>query len=658
MESSLLSISKIFTERLFRIPDYQRGYAWGKKQLKDYWGDLLQLEEGKNHYVGVLTLESVPTEKFNLWEDDLWIIEARSYSPYYIVDGQQRLTTSIILVQAICEYIPERNKLNFTSSKEIKKKFIYDSKDEGISRSYIFGYEKDNPSYEFLKTRIFLEDSTNSETQQETTYTNNLEFAKAFFLEQLKNLSYTEIENIYKKLTQNFLFNIYTISNDIDVFIAFETMNNRGKPLSHLELLKNRLIYLSTKFIVDNHDKEQLRKRINECWKSVYHNLGKNKDNPLEDDKFLLNHFFIYFGNEFIEGEEKGSRTLRSLRRSFKFEYSDYLLESIFTAKNINNGEKYKLSIHFIDEYVRDLKKSVEVWFKINNPSKSGYSNEEIELLEKINRAGFEEYSALILVFYCKEKAKIKRIEFLKLVERILFYTLLANQRYYFRVGNEPKLIAAIDLYHDEITSDSVIKKLEAGIKELHTNKDYWKEIKQGFKNNGFYKWSGIRYFLFEYEMFLQSLSRTKKIKIDWNQFINEQTDFKTIEHIYPQNPRKDCWTNGFKDYTPKERGILRHSLGNLLPLSQPKNSSFSNKCFKEKIENQDNTVGYRYGSFSENKIATYSSWTANDILERGIELLEFMENHWNLNIGNRVEKIKFLNLEFVKERKKAFNKV
>lgn len=657
MESSLLSISKIFTERLFRIPDYQRGYAWSKKQLKDFWNDLLQLEEGKNHYVGVLTLESVPVDKYTLWEDDIWIIEARSYSPYYIVDGQQRLTTSIILVQSICECISEGNKLNFTSSNEIKKKFIYDSKDDGISRSYIFGYEKDNPSYEFLKTKIFMEDSILCISEQETAYTNNLENAKIFFQDQLKTLSFSEIENIYKKLTQNFLFNIYTISNDIDVFIAFETMNNRGKPLSHLELLKNRLIYLSTKFSVETHEKEQLRKRINECWKSVYHNLGKNKDNPLEDDKFLINHFFIYFGNEFIEGEEKGHRILRSLRRLYRFEYSEYLLESIFNAKNINNGEKYKLSIQFIDEYVRDLKKSVEVWFKIYNPSKSGYSSDEIELLEKINRTGIEDFSPLILVFFCKENDKRKRIEFLQLVEKILFYTLLANQRYYYRIGTEPRLIAAIDLYHGTINSDSVIRLLEADIKDLHANKDYWKEIKQGFKNNGFYKWSGIRYFLFEYEMFLQKQSKTSKQKIDWNQFISEQNDYKTVEHIYPQNPRKECWTIAFKGYSPKERSILRHSLGNLLPLSQAKNSSFSNKCFKEKIENDNNTIGYRYGSFSENKIATYPTWTAHEILDRGIEMLEFMETQWKISIGNKAEKTKFLNLEFIKERKKVTSK-
>ncbi|MCD9524838.1 DUF262 domain-containing protein, partial [Photobacterium carnosum] len=99
MKTELFSISKIFTERLLRIPDYQRGYAWTDKQLKDYWSDIMQLEVGHNHYVGVLTLEDAPTSNPREWEDDLWIIESKCYEPYYVVDGQQRLTTTIILIQ-------------------------------------------------------------------------------------------------------------------------------------------------------------------------------------------------------------------------------------------------------------------------------------------------------------------------------------------------------------------------------------------------------------------------------------------------------------------------------------------------------------------------------------------------------------------------------
>lgn len=145
MKTELFSISKIFTERLLRIPDYQRGYAWTEKQLKDYWNDIDQLKIGDNHYFGVLTLEDVGEKIYKKWQDDCWIIESKNYEPYYIVDGQQRITTTIILIQAILEYIGDGKTLNYTSAEDIRKKFIFESKDNGISRSYLFGYEVDNP---------------------------------------------------------------------------------------------------------------------------------------------------------------------------------------------------------------------------------------------------------------------------------------------------------------------------------------------------------------------------------------------------------------------------------------------------------------------------------------------------------------------------------
>jgi uncharacterized protein with ParB-like and HNH nuclease domain len=324
MESSLQSLSKLFTEKIYRIPDYQRGYAWNLKHLKDFWNDLIQLEDGKNHYIGVLTVEKVGVDNYQKWEDDTWIIESKSYEPLYIVDGQQRLTTSIILIQAITELIPGGDKLNYSSSEEIRKKFIFESKDDGISRSYIFGYEKDNPSYDYLKSKVFNEPLEDFSSQPETIYTNNLEIAKDFFNKMLVELDFKEIETLYKKLTQNFLFNSYAISTDIDVFIAFETMNNRGKPLSYLELLKNRLIYLSTKFEVSEYEKNKLRKRVNECWKSIYHNLGRNKLQPLDDDIFLRNHFLIYFGKTIFK--DLNSNT------SISLDYKSFLYSSIVSS--------------------------------------------------------------------------------------------------------------------------------------------------------------------------------------------------------------------------------------------------------------------------------------------------------------------------------------
>ena len=59
----------------------------------------------------------------------------------------------------------------------------------------------------------------------------------------------------------------------------------------------------------------------------------------------------------------------------------------------------------------------------------------------------------------------------------------------------------------------------------------------------------------------------------------------------------------------------------------------------------------YRYGSYSENEITQYQDWTAKEILERGIKLLEFMEKRWNFSIGDRKQKIDFLNLKFVLDK-------
>ena len=329
MKTDLYSISQIFTQRLFRIPDYQRGYAWSDKHLKDYWNDLIQLEEDKNHYVGVITVEEAPAESLVSWTDDHWIIKSKSFVPFHVVDGQQRLTTTIILIQCICEIVGIDEILNYDTIPEIKKKYIYDSKDKGISRSYLFGYELDNPSYNFLKAQIFNEKDGVKKDLDTTIYTQNLINAKNFFLSKLKMLDKSQIEDVFKKVTQNFLFAIYSMSDDIDVYITFETMNNRGKPLSHLELLKNRLIYLSTKFDTDNYERTQLRKTINLCWKAIYHHLGRNKDNPLDDDLFLLNHFILYFGKDIIKNN---SISTKQFRRGYRHNASQLRTDWHFFA--------------------------------------------------------------------------------------------------------------------------------------------------------------------------------------------------------------------------------------------------------------------------------------------------------------------------------------
>ena len=118
MPTELQSLAKIFNNRLFRIPDYQRGFAWGERRLADFWSDLLRVGLDRTHYCGQLTLEKAPEESWQQWTGDTWLMEDAGYDPHFVVDGQQRLTTAVILLQCLLEGLPEDQLLAGQSVKE------------------------------------------------------------------------------------------------------------------------------------------------------------------------------------------------------------------------------------------------------------------------------------------------------------------------------------------------------------------------------------------------------------------------------------------------------------------------------------------------------------------------------------------------------------
>ena len=75
MANELQPLSLLFQNRLFRIPDYQRGYAWQKQQLVDFWDDLMNLQQDRYHYTGLLSLKNLSRNEITNWGKDLWILE-------------------------------------------------------------------------------------------------------------------------------------------------------------------------------------------------------------------------------------------------------------------------------------------------------------------------------------------------------------------------------------------------------------------------------------------------------------------------------------------------------------------------------------------------------------------------------------------------------
>lgn len=648
MQSELKSLSKIFSEVIFRIPDYQRGYSWEEKHLKDFWSDLEQLEDSKSHYTGVLTLEPVNESDYLKWEDDLWIIKSKRYSPMYVVDGQQRLTTAVILLQVIIEAISDDGELiNYTEKEEIRRKYIYETKDKGISKSYIFGYEKDNPSYEFLKQEIFGDESIQHSFLEETIYTKNLAFAKSYFAGRVSELSKEELERLYTKLTQHLQFNMLYIEKDLDVFVTFETMNNRGKPLSHLELLKNRLIYLSTKFDADKSESDLLRKAINESWKSVYHYLGMMKGKRFNDDDFLQTHYIFYFAKDASKDVEAFDSFRSAL--GYRHDYQDILLDRIFSPKRLKD-EKNPLSIKDVFDYSQSMKTIVRVYYQTANPSSACWQEAELPIVNCITRLEHGGVFTLAMIALFKIKPGKSRENFLYALERMGFLSKI--NAYYF--GQ----IDFLELYAKLLSRPESVDDFTKFLGDLSDRFVKSKEFVDGIQNvgkgasGGYYRWRALRYFMFEYEQDLKYASKTSRELLRWADSNNEKPeDHRTIEHIYPQKAIDGYWKGQFDNYSVKERNVLRNSLGNLLPASKGKNSSLSNKSFEKKKGSESNQVGYRYGCLSEIQVAMRDDWDAKEILRRGIYLLDFMERRWKLKIGDAAKKVEILGLKFVVER-------
>ena len=655
METPLYTLSTIFTERLFRIPDYQRGYAWTEKQVKEFWTDIDQIQHESTHYTGVLTLEAVPHEQYERWDDDLWIIAARNFKPYFVVDGQQRLTTAIIMLQVILECVGTEEKLNFTEQRDIRKKFIYESKDEGVSRSFLFGYEKDNPSYEFLKTKIFGVGSLEN-TDELTIYTQNLENAKAFFRERITQVDAESLEVLYRKLTQQLVFNLFSISHEVDVCVAFETMNNRGKPLSNLELLKNRLIYLSMKFPSEFHDRNKLRSDINACWKTLYHNLGRNPKKPLDDDHFLFSHYILYHWDELSSSID--TRVWGSGRQLMSnIDYSTDLLEKRFVSKNLltsrsnPRASEPEMTVKDVSKYVSSLGQSIDLWYKIWNPLDSNFQTDLIFWLDKINRIDMRSGATTLLAFFQRFRKNEDRLNFLKAFERYSFIRIFASS--YFGVPSyfDTEVFSICGGLSDP---KEPVKRLADISETIVTSTWFRKDLLARFSKNGFYDWHGIRYLLFEYNLDLQSKTKSEHAKLSWEELSKNTKDFVTVEHIFPQKSKHAYWSQHFKGLGSNQRRSLRNSLGNLLPLSRAKNSSLSNKPFPEKVSGKKNEhVGYRYGCYAENEVAAFTDWTPAIILERGLKMLDFVEKRWSIPLGNKSEKTKLLGLSFIETRKK-----
>ncbi len=582
----LLDLDGVIEKGVFEIPSYQRGYAWQKEQLKDFWNDLEHVSKlgDKFHYMHSLTLR----ESENEFES----------SAFEIIDGQQRLATSLILLGLLAKT---------TQNKDPKYSLI--------NLEPILSYKYYGLSEAF---RAITEEEKDLEAFKTSFYAKNLIDAYAFFKEKISDTPVGTLEKMFDALIKKMLFSVVELNdNRIDPFSSFETINNRGKDLSTLELFKNRLHFVAHK-ICNGQKLETLQNEINDTYTIIYYDLRQFKDDHLEG---FLKHFVEYYYGE-------------------KGDFKKRLLEMEFNAH-----QRYTDNTNFDDEYERIddllfyLSYSSKVWNFLHRLDEKAITLKEFKieitpkmrnLLDKMRRLNALSDNAFLplllslLTIQLVGRSANEQPYTTQELESLLEYLERFGFLIYGVAGKNTaknewirlafKAIQACRFWEDKITIKN-LPTLEKSFfnRQGNSTLELLEESIHSKKNTEkWYQWGkALNYLLYEYELHHNPETT-----------LNFDSSIESIEHILPQNPDQG--------YSAKEKSWAKnphvvHALGNLLLIPKNANSSLSNKPFEEKRK------AYLKGSYSEKEVAKNASFGITEIQQRSEKLLDFLIAHYRI---------------------------
>lgn len=599
----LQTVENVFSDKLLKVPDYQRGYAWDIKQCNDLVEDLDLIENNQDHYTGTLVIHK---------SDDGYLVrdeEGSTLHTYDIVDGQQRLTTIVILLNELAR------ELNTIQNKEkladgIRKKYITIADSENMPRSRL---TLNDDSDSFFKSSIISNASVDGPRIKSHT---RLKVAKEYFSEYLAAMKDNFNENEYaewltqlhNKITGNLVLTVYEVPRATDVGIIFEVMNNRGKPLSEMDKVKNYLLYLSSKIELNNASSD-LGNKINKIWAEIFKTLMESSDANIESENQLLrSHWLMAY-----DSTPKNWKGYDSVKAKFKLK--DY------------KGRGHDL-YDAIDEYIESLMAACTVYCDIISPSRS---NSFLKLDDGILKSNLREHTQKLLrtgslaSFYpLLISIRLKHtdnfelyLKYLKVAEQYAFRVYRfakrnsnAGQAALYKYGHE--------LYHGK-DAEQYIPKIRNLL--LYHAPDNEFALKLELGNMDWYHWVGIKYLLYEYE---GDLSNGVPMKISWED-VRKKKD--TIEHILPQTSDNDYWT---KIWDVESIETHLHDIGNLCITFD--NSHYSNKSFPDKKGSTGNGYCYANSSlFMERNLDKFNDWTKAECMIRRNEIIQWAKKRWHI---------------------------
>lgn len=244
-EAKLLEFLKKAAQ--FVIPIYQRTYSWGEKECQQLWDDIVRAGKNDNvpaHFVGSI----VYVEK--------GLYQVSSQSPLLVIDGQQRLTTVTLLIEALARRTGTTEPMDGFSAKKLRNYYLLNDLEEGEKRYKLMLSQTDKASL------IAVLDQQPQPKDHSLRVQANFEF----FEKQL-NTNPAEIDALCKGLAKLIVVDISLNRDQDNPQLIFESLNSTGLELSQADLIRNFILMgLET----------QLKTRLYEqYWRPMEVNFGQ-----------------------------------------------------------------------------------------------------------------------------------------------------------------------------------------------------------------------------------------------------------------------------------------------------------------------------------------------------------------------------------------------
>lgn len=478
-----IKLAELFSNRLFRIPPYQRAYSWQAKHRSDLFSDIERSYSGKNdsdHFMA--TVVGLRREKRSIITDEYQVID--------IVDGQQRITTLILLFKAIHKSLDRANNIERRVADDLKELLV--KPDETSLLLLQTNHDSSGYFAHYIRSDAIPDDSLVS-TLADRNLVNAMRECEGF-VDSWK-ADGGGVVDLYGHLKNRLTFIFHEIGEEKLVYTVFEVLNNRGLSVSWFDRLKSML--MAVVFEAETGNNREIIGELHRLWSEMYHTMGIRLGLSNETLRFAATLYSDNVPNRLLgEGDSVELLRARGSEPRTVVETAQWLLDVTKAVDRVASMERRSHTVTRISQ-ARLLASAIFLC------SQDWVANERDRVLTRWERVTFRIYG-----LYRKD-ARTAVGSYIRLSWKIL------------NKGLSPAdVIREIDTIGSEYPIDGALNEIRT-IDWYSTRREE------------------VRYLFWRYEEFLSKRSGQRFTNEQWDR-IWRSSVADTIEHILPQSSGHD----------------------------------------------------------------------------------------------------------------------